>query len=121
MKSCLLCRACGSDGLAPVLSLGRTPLANSLLTEDQLMSPEAIYPLDLAFCPHCTLVQITETVPPEDLFREYVYFSSFSDTVCRNAKENVARLITSRHLGSGSLEVGIASKPDKRPTGEKIR
>jgi len=71
------CRSCGKAGLDIILPLGETPLANALLTEKQLNQPELVYPLDLAFCPQCALVQITETVPPEKLFREYLYFSSF--------------------------------------------
>ena len=103
------CRSCGHPDLELVLSLGQTPLANALLTAEQLDQPEPIYPLDLAFCPHCALVQITETVPPEKLFREYLYFSSFSDTVLRNAQEIVGRLIASRRLNDNSLVVEIAS------------
>lgn len=104
-----ICRACDSDNLTVVLSLGKTPLANALLTSDQLKKTEETYPLDLAFCPNCSLVQITETVPGEKLFREYVYFSSFSDTVLENAKEIVNRLIVKRKLDSNSLVVEIAS------------
>jgi len=103
------CRSCGSGGLVTVLSLGRTPLANSLLTEDQFAQPEPFYPLDLAFCPNCTLVQITETVPPEQLFGEYLYFSSFSDTLLRNAHDLVGRLVALRDLGPQSLVVEVAS------------
>jgi SAM-dependent methyltransferase len=103
------CRSCGEAALKPILSLGKTPLANALLTAEQLNQPEPTYPLDLAFCPHCALVQITETVPPEKLFREYLYFSSFSDTVLQNAREVVERLIPSRRLGCNSLVVEIAS------------
>lgn len=103
------CRSCGHPNLELVLSLGRTPLANALLTADQLDQPEPTYPLDLAFCPHCTLVQITETVPPEKLFREYLYFSSFSDTILRHAGEIVERLIASRRLDDNSLVVEAAS------------
>ena len=54
-------------------------------------------------------MQITETVPPEVLFRDYVYFSSYSDTMVRHAGELVARLIRERHLGPESLAVEIAS------------
>jgi SAM-dependent methyltransferase len=104
-----VCRSCGEAGLELVLSLGQTPLANALLTAEQLDQPEPTYPLDLAFCPHCTLVQITETVPPEKLFREYLYFSSFSDTMLRHAEDLVGRLIASRRLDSTSLVVEIAS------------
>ena len=103
------CRSCGKPGLEMVLSLGRTPLANSLLTEEQLRQPEPTYPLDLAFCPHCALVQITETVPPEQLFREYLYFSSFSDTMLQHARQLVERLIPMRRLNANSLVVEVAS------------
>lgn len=103
------CRSCGQADLELVLSLGKMPLANALLTAEQLDQPEPTYPLDLAFCPHCALVQITETVPPEKLFREYLYFSSFSDTVLQNAREVVERLIPSRGLDRNSLVVEIAS------------
>jgi SAM-dependent methyltransferase len=92
-----------------VLSLGRTPLANALLTAEQLVKPEGTYPLDLVFCPHCSLVQITETVPPEILFREYAYFSSFSETLVRQAKELAERLMASRRLGPKSKVVEVAS------------
>jgi len=103
------CRSCGYADLTTVLSLGETPLANSLLTAEQLDRPEPLYPLDLVFCPRCTLVQITETVPPEQLFRDYLYFSSFSDTMLRHAQELVGQLIDARHLGASSLAVEIAS------------
>ena len=92
-----------------MLSLGETPLANALLTTHELDLPEARYPLDLAFCPECFLVQILETVPPETLFSNYPYFSSFSDTVVRNAEALVSRLLASRPLDASKLAVEIAS------------
>jgi len=95
--------------LTAILSLGRTPLANALLSETQVAESERTYPLDLALCPHCALVQITETVPPEELFREYAYFSSFSDTMLCHAEALACRLVHSRGLGSGSLVVEAAS------------
>jgi SAM-dependent methyltransferase len=85
------------------------PLANAYLSREQLACPEPRYPLDLAFCPSCSLVQITETVPPDMLFREYLYFSSYSDTVVRNAEEIVTRLIACRNLNGNSLAGEIAS------------
>jgi hypothetical protein len=91
------------------LSLGKTPLANSLLTADELTQPEPTYPLDLAFCPHCTLTQILETVPPERLFREYLYFSSFSDTMLAHAKDLVNEIVAARGLGGECLAVEVAS------------
>jgi SAM-dependent methyltransferase len=85
------------------------PLANALLAEADLTRPEPHYPLNLAFCPSCSLVQITETVPPEQMFREYLYFSSFSETMVSHAKEIADRLTEARALGSSSLVVEIAS------------
>lgn len=104
-----VCRSCGETGLTTILSMGRTPLANALLTDEQLKQPEPTYPLDLAFCSHCSLVQITETVPPEKLFKEYLYFSSFSDTMLRHAEELVQELIPSRGLDGNSLVLEVAS------------
>jgi hypothetical protein len=103
------CRSCGFEDVKLILSLGRMPLANALLSPDQLGENEPAYPLDLAFCPRCTLVQITETVPPEQLFREYLYFSSFSDTMLRHAADLSRRIAASRGLDTTSLVVEIAS------------
>lgn len=103
------CRSCTRADLVPVLSLGRTPLANSLLTCAQVASPEPTYPLDMVFCPHCSLVQITETVPPELMFSEYLYFSSFSDTMLRQAEVLTRRLIDERGLDRHSLVAEVAS------------
>ena len=103
------CRSCGHTGLNTILSLGRTPLANALLRADQLDEPEPVYPLDLVFCANCRLVQITETVSPEILFRDYPYLSSFSVTMLRHAEELVTQLIRDRKLGPESLVMEIAS------------
>jgi SAM-dependent methyltransferase len=103
------CRSCSQTGVLPIVSLGRTPLANRLLPAAQLDEAEPTYPLDVVFCPTCALVQITETVPPEELFSEYAYFSSYSDTMIANAESLVARLCRERQLGPESLAVEIAS------------
>src|SRR5438309_1588913 len=103
------CLGCGGALPKPFLDLGKTPLANALLTAEQLHEPEAMYPLEVAFCASCSLVQVTETVPPEKLFREYLYFSSFSDTFLRHAEELVKLLRESRRLDAKSLVVEIGS------------
>jgi SAM-dependent methyltransferase len=103
------CRSCGRSGLKSVLSLGRTPLANALLTEAQLDQPEPTWPLELAWCASCSLVQITEAVPPEMMFRDYAYFSSFSDTMVQHAKRIAERLTDTEQLTTGSLVMEIAS------------
>lgn len=103
------CRSCGERNLEEVLDLGSTPLANALLTPAQLECPEATYPLLLAFCTHCALVQITETVPPETLFTDYLYFSSPSDAMLRHAKTLTQEVMHSKKLDEQSLVVEIAS------------
>ena len=103
------CRSCGATGLEDILELGSTPLANALLAEDRLGEPEPVYPLVLVFCPSCALVQITETIPPEELFGEYPYLSSFSDTTLRHAEDLADSLVRSRGLDGESLVVEVAS------------
>jgi hypothetical protein len=103
------CRLCGQGKLIDVLDLGETPLANALLSFDQLDRPEARYPLKLVFCPDCSLVQITHTVAPERLFGDYPYFSSFSDTMTRHAEKLARQLIRMRKLNGSSLVVEVAS------------
>jgi SAM-dependent methyltransferase len=95
--------------MVPVLSLGRTPLANALRSEADLAKPEATFPLDLAFCSACSLLQIIESVAPPDLFRDYVYFSSFSDTMLHHATDLTTRVISQRRLGPKSLVIEAAS------------
>lgn len=103
------CRSCGAAPLAPVLSLGQTPLANALRDANALTAPEPTFPLDLAVCPRCSLVQITAEVPPADLFRDYVYFSSFSDTMLKHAAALARQLIQSERLSRDSLVIEAAS------------
>jgi len=103
------CRACGAKSLEPVLSLGKTPLANALLTKEDLEKPEPSFPLELVFCSTCTLVQITEEVPPETMFGEYLYFSSFSDTMLKHAETIATRLTREQELDAKSLVVEVAS------------
>ena len=104
-----ICRSCGQGDIAQVLDLGRLPLANALLTADELDQPEDRFPLALYFCSQCALVQIGETVPPERLFREYAYATSFSDTMVEHARALVETLIGRRGLGSTSQVIEIAS------------
>jgi SAM-dependent methyltransferase len=63
----------------------------------------------MVFCPRCSLVQITETVPPERLFREYLYFSSYSTTMAQHVRTLVAQLIQAHGLNDKSLVVEVGS------------
>lgn len=104
-----LCRSCGSVHGRPVLDLGIQPLANNLLTSADLAKPEPKFPLRVALCESCWLLQITDIVPPVDLFSEYLYFSSFSDALLRHARESVEARLGEGGLGKDSFVVEIAS------------
>lgn len=103
------CRSCGFPEITQFLDLGLQPLANNLLSRDDLGKPEPKFPLCLAVCPACHLVQITETIPPVDLFGEYLYFSSFSDAMLRHAAKAVGGYISDYRLGEDSFVAEIAS------------
>ncbi len=105
------CRSCG-DRRTPAVPVARqrprwpTPWC----ARRTLDAPEARFPLDVAFCPDCSLVQILEEVPPEQLFVDnYLYFSSFSDELLRHSREHALGLIEQRGLGADSLVVELAS------------
>lgn len=111
MAALTACRSCGGDKLEQFLDLGSTPLADALLTEaDLVRGDEPRFPLAVSFCHGCSLVQITEEVPPQVLFVDnYLYFSSFSDQVLAHSRDHAQGLIASRGLGSQSLVVELAS------------
>ena len=104
------CRSCGERAIIPILDLGETPLADRLLTAEQLDQPEFFAPLKVMFCPDCSLVQISETVSPEILFGDdYPYFSSVSPALQEHFRQSAERLIQTRRLGPESLVIEAAS------------
>lgn len=109
VKTISRCRICKSESLNEILNLGRVPLANALRKESELGNEEARYPLRVLFCESCKVLQLGETVSPEALFRDYVYFSSYSDEAVENARRNVEELISGRKLRPESLVFEIAS------------
>ncbi len=104
------CISCEHKGLDPILDLGLMPRSDGLLDKCALDQKESLAPLRLGFCPDCTLVQLLETRPPEEMFGDdYVYFSSFSEDLLAHSKANADELIDKRMLGPDSLVVEIAS------------
>ncbi|MBL6704937.1 MAG: class I SAM-dependent methyltransferase [Planctomycetaceae bacterium] len=104
------CRSCDGATLHDVLSLGEVPLADKFLSAADLSRPEPVFPLNVAFCGDCSLVQIRETVEPDVLFgSDYPYFSSFSPAWVEHCRRNAEELIASRDLGAEHLVVEIAS------------
>jgi Putative zinc binding domain len=104
------CRSCGRSGLRVILDLGSQPIANALLSEDELDRPEAKFDLAVAFCPACALLQVTETVPAHVLYRrDYPYFSSSSPALLKHSAEHVEALVSKYGLGPLSFVVEVAS------------
>jgi len=104
------CRSCGSDDLRIILDLGSHPIANALLNEEELTRPEARFPLAVAFCRSCALLQVTETIPPDILYRrDFPYFSSSSPALLKHSAEHVEELTRKYQLGPLSFVVEVAS------------
>jgi 2-polyprenyl-3-methyl-5-hydroxy-6-metoxy-1,4-benzoquinol methylase len=104
------CRFCGKKDIFKFLELGTMALANSFLAREELQSiKEPEYPLDVFFCEQCGLVQIGYVVPPDALFKDYIYFSATSDLVHKHA-DYLARSFHKRFgLSEQSRVVEIAS------------
>lgn len=93
-----------------MLSLGRQPLANGLLSAlPSAGQREPAYPLEMVFCAKCGLAQLTEIISPEKLFGKYLYFSSTSQTMLDHAKAEAAKLVRALKLGPRSLVIEAAS------------
>jgi SAM-dependent methyltransferase len=103
------CRSCGGDRLEIFLDLGETPLADRLV-QPRAQEEELRFPLRVAFCHDCALVQVTETVDPAILFSDnYPYYSSFSPRLLQHARANVAARLGEKKLGPNSLVIELAS------------
>jgi len=104
------CLSCGGAHLRDIMSFGDTALADRLMTREQLEQPEPMAPLDLGFCPDCSLVQIRHTVDPTVLFcNDYPYFSSVSPMLMRHFGGSAEAIIARRKLGPESLVIEAAS------------
>jgi len=86
LKNNSSCRFCSNLLEHTFVDLGMSPLCESFLLRDQLNEMEPFYPLKVYVCSNCFLVQLQEYVSPEEIFTEYAYFSSFSDTLLQHAR-----------------------------------
>jgi SAM-dependent methyltransferase len=103
-----MCRCCGKEGLSPVINLGEMPIADALL--DRPDPAEPLYPLEVAFCRGCALVQILETLPPEQLFgAAYPCYSSYSQAVVDHAARSAEQLIRAHGLKAQSKVIELGS------------
>ena len=103
------CRFCGSSHRRRVVDLGMSPLCESYLRADQLNEMEPFYPLHVWVCERCFLVQLEEYVTGEDIYTDYAYFSSFSDSWLQHCQRYVDQMIDQLALTGKSKVVEIAS------------
>jgi 2-polyprenyl-3-methyl-5-hydroxy-6-metoxy-1,4-benzoquinol methylase len=103
------CRFCGTPLNRTFANLGVTPPSNAYLREADLSKPEIFYPLHAYVCESCLLVQLEEFATPEQIFTDYAYFSSYSETWLRHAEDYAAMAAARFRLGADSRVVEIAS------------
>ena len=104
-----VCRFCQNPLRHTFVDLGMSPLCESYLRVDQLDRMEAFYPLHVYVCERCFLVQLQEYVRAEEIFREYAYFSSYSDTWLEHARQYTDQMVGRFDLGSRSSVIELAS------------
>src|SRR6202046_2358500 len=103
------CRLCGAKLTRTFVDLGMSPLCESYVPEARLDDPEVFYPLHVRLCETCLLVQLPAYVSGEDIFSDYAYFSSYSDSWVAHAKRFADSMIDTLGLGGDALVTEVAS------------
>ena len=103
------CRFCGLPLSESFADLGMSPLANAFIPQERAMAVEKFYPLHAFVCSLCRLVQLGEFETPAQIFSDYLYFSSYSQSWLAHAEAYVRAMITRFGLGPHSQVVEIAS------------
>src|SRR3989442_1457942 len=103
------CRFCGAPLKHTFADLGASPMANSYLKSQDLQRMEPFYPLHAYVCEACYLVQLEEFQSPEQIFSDYAYFSSYSDSWLQHAKDYTERVVARFAFDSSSQVVEVAS------------
>ena len=103
------CRHCGSSLTVSFCDLGMSPLANSYVSVEQIDRAESFYPLHAYVCGECFLVQLQEFESPEQIFSDYAYFSSYSDSWVAHCRQYVEQMVARYGLGSEQLVIEVAS------------
>jgi 2-polyprenyl-3-methyl-5-hydroxy-6-metoxy-1,4-benzoquinol methylase len=103
------CRFCGASLHLTFVDLGSTPLANSYVDPARATATDPTYPLHARVCESCFLVQVESVVPAAEIFGDYAYFSSFSDSWLDHARRYAHQATKERRLDGASLVLEIAS------------
>jgi hypothetical protein len=103
------CRFCGSRLEHTFVNLGKSPLCESYLAAEQLNTMEPFYPLHVYVCAECFLVQLQQYVSGEEIFTEYAYFSSYSDSWLAHSRRYAEQMIRELDLSAQSQVIEVAS------------
>lgn len=103
------CRFCGAALEQSFADLGMSPLSNAYLKPEQLHQVERFYPLHAWVCGSCFLVQLEQFATPENIFSDYAYFSSYSDSWLEHVASYTEAMVERFGLNAGSHVVEIAS------------
>jgi 2-polyprenyl-3-methyl-5-hydroxy-6-metoxy-1,4-benzoquinol methylase len=109
MSSQCVCRLCGASLTQTFVDLGMSPLCESYVPQEALDQPEIFYPLHVRQCPSCLLVQLPAYVSGEEIFTDYAYFSSYSDSWVAHAERFAESMIEKLDLSVDSLVTEVAS------------
>jgi SAM-dependent methyltransferase len=104
-----LCRFCRVPLTMSFADLGMSPLSNSYLSSQGLSRMEPFYPLHAYVCKECRLVQLEEFESPKNIFSDYSYFSSYSDSWLRHCQNYAEMMVRRFGFGSQSRVVEVAS------------
>lgn len=107
--STLTCRFCGADVHRTFVDLGSTPLCESYPAASDFQKGEVYYPLHIYVCDNCFLVQLQEYESAENIFTDYAYFSSYSDSWLKHCETYCSRMKTRFELSADSFVVEVAS------------
>ncbi|MCC7411658.1 MAG: class I SAM-dependent methyltransferase [Gammaproteobacteria bacterium] len=103
------CRFCGHPLATSFADLGTAPLSNAFLRPERRLDMEPHYPLHAYVCEQCFLVQLEQYAAPEQIFDDYVYFSSYSRSWLEHARRYSEAMISDLGLGPASFVTEIAS------------
>jgi C-methyltransferase C-terminal domain/Putative zinc binding domain/Methyltransferase domain len=109
MSTQCACRLCGVGLTETFVDLGMSPLCESYIAADALDQPEVFYPLHVRQCPSCLLVQLPAYVSGEEIFSDYAYFSSYSDSWVAHAGRFADSIVEQLALTGDSLVIEVAS------------
>jgi len=103
------CRNCGNSLTYTFADLGASPLCNELVQPEKINKGQQTYPLHAYVCEECFLVQIGTGISPQEIYADYTYFSSYSDSWLDHSKQYVQEMTSNFNINPDCFVMEIAS------------